>query len=317
VEASTHVPVMTAEVLEIITPALAVARPVLVDCTLGLGGHSELLLSKFENLKIIGFDQDQEALIHAQNRLAKYQDRIVFIKNNFTSLKIELSKLNINSVNAIFFDLGVSSLQLDKKDRGFSYLSENELDMRMDTTSSFSAKDLINTWEEKDISYALFTFGEEKFARKIAANIVKSRANRPISTTKELVGIIEKSIPAPARRSGGNPSKKTFQAIRIAVNQELTVLAEALPQAADLLAPGGRIVVLTYHSLEDRIVKQFFKSKTEIEKLPREIPVMNEATALFKSPSNKPIRPSAEEISKNSRSKSAKLRVLEKLAVAA
>lgn len=316
-EATTHVPVMSEQVLQMATPPLTVPNPVLVDCTLGLAGHSEKLLSAFANLKVIGFDQDQSALEIAKNRLIKYQDQVIYIKNNFTNLKIELDLLKIQTVNVVFIDLGVSSLQLDNRERGFSYLSENDLDMRMDLSNPFTAKELLNNWEEKDISYALYTFGEEKFAKKIAANIVKSRLKQPIQTTKELVAIIEASIPAPARRTGGNPAKKTFQAIRIAVNQELTVLTSVLPQAVDLLAPNGRLIVLTYHSLEDRIVKQFFKSKIDVKKLPREIPIMHEPAALFKMINTKPIRPTEEEIAINSRSKSAKLRVLEKLVVAA
>ena len=312
-----HVPVMPQQVLDMLSPALSAPESVLVDCTLGLGGHSETFLETFANLHIIGFDQDKSAITKAKVRLAKFDNQITFINKNFSQLKNELIKLNISSVNAIFFDLGVSSMQLDNRERGFSYLAENELDMRMDSQQDFSAKDLLNTWQEKEIVSILFKFGEEKFAKRIAANIVKFRDKKEITTTKDLVDIIDSSIPAPARRTGGNPAKKTFQAIRIAVNSELEVLESALPQAIELLAPGGRIVVLTYHSLEDRIVKQFFKSKVEIEKLPRGVPVRNEAKAPFKLINNKAIKPSEEEISANRRSKSAKLRGLEKLEVAA
>lgn len=312
-----HVPVMAQQVIEMLTPAFSVPQPVLIDCTLGLGGHSEKLLEEFAGLKIIGFDQDQAALALAKERLSKYENRIFFVNKNFSHLKDELSNLEIATVNAVFFDLGVSSMQLDNRDRGFSYLDEYQLDMRMDTQQDFSAKDLVNNWSEKELVSILFKFGEEKFAKRIAANIIKFRSKKEITTTKDLVDIINSSIPAPARRTGGNPAKKTFQAIRIAVNQELAVLESALPQAIELLAPAGRIVVLTYHSLEDRIVKQFFKSKVEIEKLPRGIPVRNEAVAPFRLVNSKPMKPTDSEISVNKRSKSAKLRGLERLEVAA
>jgi 16S rRNA (cytosine1402-N4)-methyltransferase len=312
-----HLPVMPQQVLDMLRPALSAPNSVLIDCTLGLGGHSEIFLETFANLHIIGFDQDESAIAKAKVRLAKFENQITLINKNFSQLKNELLKLKISSVNGIFFDLGVSSMQLDNRERGFSYLSENELDMRMNSQQDFSAKDLLNTWEEKEIVSILFKFGEEKFAKRIAANIIKFRAKKEITTTKELVDIIDSSIPAPARRTGGNPAKKTFQAIRIAVNSELAVLESALPQAVELLAPAGRIIVLTYHSLEDRIVKHFFKSKVEIEKIPRGVPVRNQAKSPFKLINSKAIKPSDAEISANRRSKSAKLRGLEKLEVAA
>ncbi|MGA1677939.1 MAG: 16S rRNA (cytosine(1402)-N(4))-methyltransferase RsmH [Candidatus Nanopelagicales bacterium] len=312
-----HQPVMVEEVFQLLQPALMANDALFVDCTLGLGGHSEYFLKHLEKLKVVGFDQDQIALSRAQTRLKDFNNRIIFIHSNFERLSQELNNVAINSVNAFLFDLGVSSIQIDEKSRGFSYLDENKLDMRMDQTQTFSAKELINEWSEAEISKALFEFGEEKFAKKIAKNIVKKRELAPIETTAQLVALIEKSIPAPARRSGGNPAKRTFQALRIAVNQELEVLKKALADALTLLKPGGRIAVLSYHSLEDRIVKELFKSQIAKSELPRKLPVVESLSQNFRLLNTKPIKPSFQEIEFNSRSKSAKLRGIEKLDVAA
>jgi 16S rRNA (cytosine1402-N4)-methyltransferase len=312
-----HQPVMVEEVFQLLQPALMANDALFVDCTLGLGGHSEYFLKHLEKLKVVGFDQDQIALSRAQTRLKDLNNRIIFIHSNFERLSQELNNVAINSVNAFLFDLGVSSIQIDEKSRGFSYLDENKLDMRMDQTQTFSAKELINEWSEAEISKVLFEFGEEKFAKKIAKNIVKKRELAPIETTAQLVALIEKSIPAPARRSGGNPAKRTFQALRIAVNQELEVLKKALADALTLLKPGGRIAVLSYHSLEDRIVKELFKSQIAKSELPRKLPVVESLSQNFRLLNTKPIKPSFQEIEFNSRSKSAKLRGIEKLDVAA
>ncbi len=312
-----HQPVMVEEVFQLLQPALMANDALFVDCTLGLGGHSEYFLKHLEKLKVVGFDQDQIALSRAQTRLKDFNNRIIFIHSNFERLSQELNNVAINSVNAFLFDLGVSSIQIDEKSRGFSYLDENKLDMRMDQTQTFSAKELINEWSEAEISKVLFEFGEEKFAKKIAKNIIKNREIAPIETTAQLVALIEKSIPAPARRSGGNPAKRTFQALRIAVNQELEVLKKALADALTLLKPGGRIAVLSYHSLEDRIVKELFKSQIAKSELPRKLPVVESLSQNFRLLNTKPIKPSFQEIEFNSRSKSAKLRGIEKLDVAA
>ena len=312
-----HQPVMVEEVFQLLQPALMANDALFVDCTLGLGGHSEYFLKHLEKLKVVGFDQDQIALSRAQTRLKDFNSRVLFIHSNFEKLSHELNDLAIDSVNAFLFDLGVSSIQIDERSRGFSYLDENELDMRMDQTQSFSAKELINNWSEAEISKVLFEFGEEKFAKKIAKNIIKYRELAPIETTAQLVALVEKSIPAPARRSGGNPAKRTFQALRIAVNQELEVLKKALADALTLLKPGGRIAVLSYHSLEDRIVKELFKSQIAKSELPRKLPVVESLAQNFRLLNTKPIKPSLQEIELNSRSKSAKLRGIEKLDVAA
>lgn len=312
-----HQPVMVEEVFQLLQPALMANDALFVDCTLGLGGHSEYFLKHLEKLKVVGFDQDQIALSRAQTRLKDFNNRIIFIHSNFERLSQELNNVAINSVNAFLFDLGVSSIQIDEKSRGFSYLDENKLDMRMDQTQTFSAKELINEWSEAEISKVLFEFGEEKFAKTIAKNIIKKRELAPIETTAQLVALIEKSIPAPARRSGGNPAKRTFQALRIAVNQELEVLKKALADALTLLKPGGRIAVLSYHSLEDRIVKELFKSQIAKSELPRKLPVVESLSQNFRLLNTKPMKPSFQEIEFNSRSKSAKLRGIEKLDVAA
>lgn len=308
---------MVQEVFEILSPALEFENSVLVDCTLGLGGHSEHFLKERDRLKVIGFDQDSIALTRAKERLAAYKNRVVFVGKNFNQLRTELNKIQIEKVNAIIFDLGVSSIQIDEKERGFSYLSSDSLDMRMNQSQSLNAQEIVNTWQEHEIAKILFQYGEEKFAKKIAKNIINKRNKSLIKTTAELVEIINNSIPAPARRTGGNPAKKTFQALRIAVNQELDVLKEALLQAVETVAPGGRIAVLTYHSLEDRIVKQFFKSLIRVSDIPREIPVIESLQQDFKLITNKPLRPTKAEIAINSRSKSAKLRGIEKLMRAA
>lgn len=308
-----HVPVMAAEVFQLLAPTLELEDSILVDCTLGLGGHSAYFLSNLAKFKLIGIDQDTIAMSRAQERLKEFQDRVVFVKSNFSQIKDELLKLNINKVNAFIFDLGISSIQIDEKERGFSYLSNDQLDMRMNQQQKLTAKNIVNEYTEAELAQILLNFGEERFAKKIAKNIVKQRQSNVINTTGDLVRIIEQSIPAPARRTGGNPAKKTFQALRIEVNSELEVLKAGLVQALALLAPGGRIAVLTYHSLEDRIVKEFFKAQIKSSNLPRKLPVVEALTQEFALVPTKAIKPSHLEVKDNPRSRSAKLRGIEKL----
>lgn len=305
---------MVREVFDLLSPALTSDNSVLVDCTLGLGGHSEHFLKNLNQVKVIGFDQDEVALTRAKERLKNYEKQVLFVSSNFNQLKTQVENITDKKVNAIIFDLGISSIQIDERNRGFSYLADDLLDMRMNQNQSLDAKKILNNWDEKELIKILFQYGEEKFAKKIVKNIINKRNKSLINTTAELVDIINNSIPAPARRTGGNPAKKTFQALRIAVNQELEVLKEALPQAIELVAPGGRIAVLTYHSLEDRIVKQFFKSQIRVSNVPREIPIFESLHQDFKLISNKPFRPTQKEMALNSRSKSAKLRGIERLA---
>jgi 16S rRNA (cytosine1402-N4)-methyltransferase len=310
-----HIPVMCDRVIELLSPALNVSNPVLLDATLGLGGHSEALLKKFINLKIIGIDRDQTALDRAQKRLGELANRVQFINETYDQItKI----LEDKKVNAVLLDLGVSSIQLDEANRGFSYAQDAPLDMRMNSKDSLTAAQILNNYEAKELTYILKTYGEEKFAKRIAQEIVKQRNITPFITTFELVKLIKDVIPAPARRTGGNPAKRTFQALRIAVNNELQILEKAIPQAMAALVVGGRILVLSYHSLEDRIVKNAFKSQSSIiDALPGLPVLLSKNIAPFELVTRKAEQASNEEISTNPRATSVRLRVAQKVAVAA
>ncbi len=310
-----HIPVMCDRVIELLSPALNVSNPVLLDATLGLGGHSEALLKKFINLKIIGIDRDQTALDRAQKRLGELANRVQFVNETYDQItKI----LEDKKVNAVLLDLGVSSIQLDETNRGFSYAQDAPLDMRMNSKDSLTAAQILNNYEAKELTYILRTYGEEKFAKRIAQEIVKQRNIKPFITTFELVKLIKDVIPAPARRTGGNPAKRTFQALRIAVNNELQILEKAIPQAMAALVVGGRILVLSYHSLEDRIVKNAFKSQSSIiDALPGLPVLLSKNIAPFELVTRKAEQASNEEISANPRATSVRLRVAQKVAVAA
>lgn len=288
---------------------------VYVDCTLGGAGHSELILSKLsDNGKLYAFDQDETAILHAKERLARYGERITIIKSNFQFLKEELSKLGVNKVDGILYDLGVSSPQLDTPERGFSYHNDAPLDMRMDTNADLSAFDVVNYWSYSELVKIFFKYGEEKFSKQIARKIEAARESAPIETTGQLVELIKEAIPAPARRKGGHPAKRVFQAIRIAVNDELAVFEKSLHQAIEILNPGGRISVITFHSLEDRICKVTFKKASETPNLPPGLPVIpDEYKPVIKLINRKPIAPDEGEIKDNNRARSAKLRIAEKL----
>ncbi|MYL42350.1 16S rRNA (cytosine(1402)-N(4))-methyltransferase RsmH [Virgibacillus salexigens] len=286
-----------------------------IDCTVGGGGHSEAIASQLgENGLLIAFDQDLAALEAAKHRLAAYQDRILFIHSNFSQLEEALTKQQIKHIDGILFDLGVSSPQLDRGERGFSYQHDAKLDMRMDQTKDLDAYQIVNHWEYNDLVKIFFRYGEEKFSKQIARKIEAFRKNKPIQTTHELVEIIKESIPAPARRKGGHPAKRIFQAIRIAVNDELGVFNEALHQAARSIAVGGRITVITFHSLEDRLCKQAFKKWSTPKETPRNLPILpKENQAPFRLITRKPIVANDEELEENRRSRSAKLRIIEKV----
>jgi 16S rRNA (cytosine1402-N4)-methyltransferase len=288
-----------------------------VDCTLGGGGHSERIASQLnKNGLLIAFDQDMDALHAAKERLAPYQDRILFIHNNFRNLEEELKNHNITHVDGILFDLGVSSPQLDRGERGFSYQHDAKLDMRMNQEQELSAFEIINYWSYNDLVSIFFKFGEEKFSKQIARKIEEYRKSHVIETTFELVDIIKEAIPAPARRKGGHPAKRIFQAIRIAVNDELQAFYDALHQAARVVALNGRIAVITFHSLEDRICKQAFKKWSTNKETPRNLPVIpKEHEAPFKAINRKPIIADNHELEENRRSRSAKLRIVEKVAI--
>ncbi len=314
-----HITVLKQEAVE----ALAV-RPdgIYVDCTLGGAGHSSLIASQLgPRGKLIAFDQDDTAIAHALAQLAPYKERVTLVKSNFRRLEEKLDTLDIPrneegvpQVNGVLFDLGVSSPQLDEAERGFSYHQDAELDMRMDRESELSAYRIVNEWSEAEIAKILFEYGEEKFAKRIAREIVNARASEPIRSTGALAELVKAGIPAAARRTGGHPAKRSFQAIRIAVNDELSAFRDALEQAIRCTAPGGRISVITFHSLEDRICKTMFADRLKRCICPPDLPVCGcGAKGTLALVRRKPIEPSAAEIAENPRARSAKLRVAEKL----
>lgn len=286
-----------------------------VDCTLGGGGHSEEIAKRLtENGRLIAFDQDTNALDHAKQHLKPYEDRIIFIHANFQQLKRVLIENNIHEVDGILFDLGVSSPQLDEDERGFSYHHDAKLDMRMNQQQELSAYEVVNKWDFNDLVKIFYRYGEEKFSKQIARKIEQNRQLKPIETTHDLVEIIKDAIPAPARRKGGHPAKRIFQAIRIAVNDELGVFEDALDQAAEMVGMNGRVAVITFHSLEDRICKQAMKKWSSTPPLPRNIPIIpDEMKPPFELISRKPIIPSELELEENRRARSAKLRVVKKI----
>ncbi|MCZ0755535.1 16S rRNA (cytosine(1402)-N(4))-methyltransferase RsmH [Anoxybacillus sp. J5B_2022] len=288
---------------------------VYVDCTLGGGGHSEYLLSQLsEKGRLFAFDQDEVAIGYARQKLARYEQQVTFIKSNFRFLATKLAEYGVHEVDGILFDLGVSSPQLDTPERGFSYHHDAPLDMRMNREEPLTAYDIVNTWPYEKLVHIFFHYGEEKFSKQVARKIEAARKEKPIETTGELVELIKEAIPAPARRSGGHPAKRIFQAIRIAVNDELQAFQEAIQQAIDLLKPSGRISVITFHSLEDRICKLTFKEASEGPKLPPGLPMIPEQyKPKLKLVTKKPIVPSEAELAANNRARSAKLRIAEKL----
>lgn len=286
-----------------------------VDCTLGGAGHSSYLLSKLSKKgQLFAFDQDDIALANAKEKLSAYEGQVTFIKSNFRYLTEKLREQGVKKVDGIIFDLGVSSPQLDTPERGFSYHHDAPLDMRMDQQSDVSAYDVVNHWSYEDLVRIFFKYGEEKFSKQIARKIEAQREKEPIRTTGELVEIIKEGIPAPARRKGGHPAKRIFQAIRIAVNDELKVFEEAIAQSIDLLKPEGRVSVITFHSLEDRICKSAFKEAATPPELPRNMPFLPEGyEPKIKIVTRKPIIPSEKELEENNRARSAKLRIAEKV----
>lgn len=286
---------------------------VYVDCTLGGGGHSSEILKRIPNGHLYAFDQDSFAINTADEKLKKIASNYTLINENFVNIKVALEEENVYGVDGILYDLGVSSFQLDIPERGFSYRFDGPLDMRMDQTAELDAYTVVNTYNEKSLVRILFEYGEEKFARLIARKIVSEREKKPIETTLELVEIIKKALPASALRNSSHPAKQTFQAIRIEVNHELDILKKALEDGLSLLNKNGRMVVITFHSLEDRIVKKLFKEKTTLQ-LPKDLPYIPEGYEIeFKLINSKVILPSESEISNNLRSHSAKMRVIEKI----
>lgn len=283
-----------------------------VDATLGYSGHASEILKRIKRGFLFAFDQDIEAINYSQKKLESIGTNFKIIKSNFLFIKEELAKLNISKVDGIIFDLGVSSPQLDNAERGFSYLHDARLDMRMDQSNPLSAYDVVNNYSEKELARIIFSYGEEKYAKSIAKNIVLSRTKKPIETTFELVDIIKHSMPY-AATIDKHPAKRTFQAIRIEVNKELEILEDSIKKALEILNVGGRIAIITFHSLEDKIVKKVFKEYSSVPAFINKLPeVPEEFLPKFKM-IGEVILPSSEELSENNRSHSSKLRVLERI----
>nr|NLD39756.1 16S rRNA (cytosine(1402)-N(4))-methyltransferase RsmH [Actinomycetales bacterium] len=305
--AQRHVPVLAARCIELLAPAMADGG-VVVDCTLGMGGHAEALLEAFPAIRLVGIDRDPDALELASARLARFGDRFTTVHTTYDDVAGALGSVGAREATGILMDLGVSSLQLDERERGFSYAVDAPLDMRMDTSESATAAELLASASEAELRSILYRYGEEKFAPRIARAIVRRRQDAPLTTTGELVDIVRESIPAAARRTGGNPAKRTFQALRVAVNRELDILESAVPAALDHLRLGGRIVVLAYQSLEDRIVKQELVRRST-SSAPHGMPVeLEEQKPTFELLVRGAEKASAEEIAQNPRAASVRLR---------
>jgi 16S rRNA (cytosine1402-N4)-methyltransferase len=311
--APSHVPVLLDRVVALLAPPLAHEGAVLVDCTLGLGGHSEAVLERCELARVVGVDRDPAALELAGERLARFGGRFTGVHAVYDELPDVLDELGLPSVDAVLFDLGVSSMQLDVRERGFAYAEDAPLDMRMDGTAGPTAADILNTYSAAELTRVLRDYGEEKFARKIAGAVVRERESEPFRTSARLVELLYAEIPAPARRTGGHPAKRTFQALRMEVNDELAVLRRAVPAAIDAIAVGGRVVVESYHSLEDRLVKQAFTAATR-STVPVDLPFVPEgsepALRLVTRGSEKA---NAHEIAENPRAASVRLRAVERV----
>ena len=284
-----------------------------VDCTLGYAGHSSIILKRIKRGYLFAIDQDRDAIQYSRKKLAEIGDNFTIIDSNFSNLKQELRKRNVTFVDGFLFDLGVSSVQLDDASRGFSYHKDARLDMRMNQDSDFSAYDVVNDYSEGELSQIFFEYGEEKYSKSIAKNIVKYRQKKKIETTLELVEIISSALPMKVKREK-HPARKVFQAIRIEVNHELDILENSLRDALELLNVGGRIAVITFHSLEDRIVKNLFKEYTKIDDKVKGLPdIPDSYLPNFELVNKKAITPSKEELENNYRSRSAKLRIIQRI----
>jgi 16S rRNA (cytosine1402-N4)-methyltransferase len=312
-----HVPVLLERVVDLLAPALERPGAVVVDATLGLGGHAEALLRRCPQIRLVGLDRDAEALERARERLAQFGAQFEAVHAVYDGLPAVLAELALARVQGVLFDLGVSSLQLDQAARGFAYAHDAPLDMRMDPSSAMTAADVLNTYTASDLARILREYGEERFARQIAAAIVRERQRAPFTTSARLVQLLRQVIPAPARRTGGHPAKRTFQALRIEVNAELAILERALPAAVAALELGGRIVVVSYHSLEDRLVKRTLAALARSNTppgLPVELPEHRPQLRLLTRGAE---TPTADEIAANRRAASARLRAAERIRSAA
>ena len=311
--ASRHTPVMLVRCVELLSPALTAPDAVAIDATLGMGGHSEALLRALPGLNLIGIDRDREAIALATERLAFAGDRFAAFHGTYDKIDDALALVSANYADAILFDLGVSPLQIDEDDRGFAYSRDAPLDMRMNREDPSTAASLLATESEDEIARILHVYGEERFARKIARSIVRRRDSDPIERSEQLVDLVRACIPAASRTPGSNPAKRTFQALRIAVNRELEVLEAAMGAAIDAIEVGGRIVVLSYHSLEDRIVKHAFVAGAQTSAPPGLPVVPLEAQPYLKLLTRGAEKASDEEIARNSRSKPVRLRAVERI----
>lgn len=315
-----HVPVLLDRVVSLLAPALerengaaADGRTVLVDCTLGLGGHTEAVLERLDSVRVVGIDRDPAALDLARARLAPYGDRFVGVHAVYDEIGEVIAELGLDHVDGVLFDLGVSSMQLDVRERGFAYAEDAPLDMRMDGTTGPTAADVLNTYTHAQLTRVLRDYGEEKFAKKIAGAVVREREKEPFTRSGRLVELLYAEIPAPARRTGGHPAKRTFQALRMEVNDELAVLRRAMPAALDAVGVGGRVVVEAYHSLEDRLVKQAFTAVTRSE-VPVDLPFVPAGSdPPFRQVTRGAEKADAEETEQNPRAASVRLRAVERV----
>ncbi len=315
---ASHIPVLLERVLELLAPPVtepfANDRPVVVDATLGLGGHAEAMLTRFDDLHVIGIDRDPEALARAGRRLEPFGDRVTLAHAVYDEVEDVVRDAGFDAVSGVLFDLGVSSMQLDLAQRGFAYSQDAPLDMRMNPDDDLTAADVLNTYAVGDLARVLQVYGEEKFARRIAAAVVAARSDEPFTSSGRLVDLIRTSIPAAARRTGGNPAKRTFQALRIEVNDELGAYERALPAALGVIEPGGRVVVLAYHSLEDRLTKRAFARVTTTD-VPRDVPFVPEGhEPVFRLLTRGAEQAPDAETATNPRARSVRLRAVERIA---
>jgi len=308
-----HEPALTDSVIEYLLPALA-SGGVVVDATFGGGGHARRVLDISSRVEVVGIDRDPKSLATARAHLAPREHRLRIVRDDFQNLETVLERLGVASVRGVLFDLGVSSPQLDEPGRGFSYRADGPLDMRMDPSQALSAHEVVNTYQAVELERIIREYGEERFARRIARAIVEAR---PIATTTELADAVARAVSAGARHGRGHPARRTFQAVRIEVNRELEALRTALPAATRVLSPGGRMVAVSYHSLEDRIVKQHFAREARDCTCPPALPVCRcGASARLRVLTRRPVRPTRAEVERNPRSRSAKLRAAERMASA-
>ncbi|HEU4913769.1 MAG TPA: 16S rRNA (cytosine(1402)-N(4))-methyltransferase RsmH [Actinomycetes bacterium] len=316
-EDARHVPVLLARTVELLAPAVAAPGAVVVDATLGMGGHSAALLERFGSLRLVGLDRDPQALRLAGERLAPFAARTTLVHAVYDELADVLARCGVERVQGVLFDLGVSSLQLDEPERGFAYAQDAPLDMRMDQTRGLTAAEVVNTYEPSRLARVLREYGEERFARRIADAVARERAREPFTGTARLAELVRSSIPAATRRTGGHPAKRTFQALRIEVNGELHALERALPAAVDALAVGGRIVVLSYHSLEDRMVKRTLVAGATSTAPPGLPVVLPEHEPVLRLLTRGAEEPAPAEVEANPRAASARLRAAERVRDAA